>query len=243
MYRFYKSAFCREKGGSLRKFRLEMKVVRQLKPKRIGGECPETVSGSEEREWFAVRVKSNREHITAKALRNQGYEEFLPTFRRSLRSSGRIRTVELPLFPGYVFSRFDKNNRLPILMLSGVLHVVGVGKEPVSVDSAEIASIRVIANSPFCSEPCPFVSIGERVQVVSGPLVGAQGVILALKDKYRLIASLTLLRRSIAVEIDREWVEPYGSAAGRNVGETSPAWNSICVGKPGQSDSIVCSGA
>jgi transcription antitermination factor NusG len=175
-------------------------------------------------------VKSNREKITAVALRNQGYEEFVPVFRRSRRSLGRTKTIELPLFPGYVFSRFDKNNRLPILMLPSVLHVVGIGKEPVPIDSVEIASIRVIASSPFFAEPWPFIDVGERVQVVSGPLTGAQGVILSVKNKYRLIASMTLLQRSIAVEIDRESVQPYGPGDDGRPDDTLPDWDTFAVG-------------
>jgi len=88
---------------------------------------------------------------------------------------------------------------------------VGIGKEPVPVDSAEIASIRVIANSPLCVEPCSYIGVGQSVSVVCGPLTGAQGVILAIKNQWRLVASLTLLQRSIAVEIDRKWVEPFES--------------------------------
>lgn len=163
--------------------------------------CPQR----EEWPWFAVRVKSNRENITARALESQGYEGFLPTFRRSLLLSGRVKTLEVPLFPGYVLSRFDKNRRLPILMLPGVLHVVGVGREPVPLDSAEVASIRAIVNSPLCTEPWPFVGIGQHVQIAAGPLAGARGVIVGTRGKYRLVASLTLLQRSISVEIDREW--------------------------------------
>jgi transcription termination/antitermination protein NusG len=183
-------------------------VARKFLRVRKDGSVRELNSNS--KSWFAVRVKSNREQITARALRSQGYEEFVPVFRRSRRSFGRTKTVEFPLFPGYVFSRFDKEKRLPILMLPGVIHVVGIGKEPVPIDNVEIASIRVIAESPFLSEPCPFLNVGERVEVVSGPLTGAQGVILGVKNKYRLIASMTLLQRSIAVEIDRESVEARG---------------------------------
>lgn len=116
------------------------------------------------------------------------------------------------MFPGYVFGKFDQSKRLPILMVPGVLYVVGIGKEPAPIDSAEIASIRVIANSPFCVEPCSYMGVGQSVSVVCGPLAGAQGVILAVKNQWRLVASLTLLQRSIAVEIDREWVEPLGSS-------------------------------
>ncbi len=161
-------------------------------------------------QWFAVRVKSNRERVVADALRGHGYEEFLPTFRHPKDTLSRSGSPEKPMFPGYVFGKFDQNKRLPILMVPGVLHIVGIGKEPVPIDSTEIASIRVIANSPFCAEPCSYIGIGQSVSVVCGPLTGAQGVIMAVKNQWRLVASLTLLQRSIAVEIDREWVEPCG---------------------------------
>lgn len=172
-----------------------------------------TDADNDGRLWFAVRVKSNREKVVADALRGHGYEQLLPVRRCLQRSAGRIRTVEFPLFPGYVFGKFDKDRRLPILMVPGVLHIVGIGREPMPVDSAEIASIRVIVNSPFCSEPCSYIKVGERVSVVYGPLTGAQGLIVAIKNQWRLVASLTLLQRSIAVEIDREWVEPCGPTA------------------------------
>lgn len=164
-------------------------------------------------QWFAVRVKSNREKVVADALRGHGYEEFLPTFRRPRDAVSRSGSGGRPMFPGYVFGKFDKSKRLPILMVPGVLHIVGIGKEPVPVDSAEIASIRVIVNSPFCAEPCSYVGVGQSVSVVCGPLTGAQGVIVAIKNQWRLVASLTLLQRSIAVEIDREWVEPFESSS------------------------------
>ncbi len=163
--------------------------------------------------------------------------------RRSRRSSGRLKTVESPLFPGYVFCRFEKDKRLPILMLPSVLHVVGIGKEPVPVDSAEIASIQVIADSPLCNEPWPFLNTGERVQVISGPLSGAQGVILDVKNKYRLIASLTLLRRSVAVEIDREWVQPCERAAGHRLPETLRDWSRLRRDEASKGEELVSVGA
>ena len=176
-------------------------------PSTVGAEAsPE----SDKERWFAVRVKSNREKVTANALRSQGYQEFLPLYRYPPTSAGRGPSVDRPLFPGYVFARFDKQKRLPVLMLPGVVHVVGIGREPIPVDAAELASIRTIVSSPMLSEPCAYVDIGEQVSVVSGPLTGAQGVIVAIKSNWRLIASVTLLQRSISVEIDRAWVEPCG---------------------------------
>jgi transcription antitermination factor NusG len=122
-------------------------------------------------------------------------------------------------------------------MLPGVLHVVGIGKELVPVDSAEIASIRVIANSTFCTDPWPFLNIGERVQVVSGPLTGAQGVIIGVKNKYRLVASLTLLQRSIAVEVDRESVQPC-QPAGNWLHNPLSAWEGIRQRQPSKSAGV-----
>ncbi len=161
--------------------------------------------------------------------------------RRLRRSSGRTKTVESPLFPGYVFCRFDKDHRLPILMLPSVVHVVGIGKEPEPIDSAEIASIRLIVDSPFYTEAWPFVNVGEHVRVVAGPLTGAQGVIVGLNSKYQLVASLTLLQRSIAVEIDPSWVQrceqaPADRARGflpdceGRGGESSQSADMACVG-------------
>src|SRR5579875_594106 len=91
--------------------------------------------------WFALRVKSNCEKITSLALQGRGYDEFLPTYRRIQLSPNRLKTkaVELPLFPGYVFARFHQQNRLPVLMLPGVLYVVSIGKEPAPLDDSRRA--------------------------------------------------------------------------------------------------------
>ncbi len=201
---------------------------------------PEVFSPSEELSWFALRVKSNREKITGLALRGQGYEEFVPTFRRIRLQASRQKTVDLPLFPGYVFCRFDQSKRLPIVMLPGVLHIVGVGKEPRPIDTDEIASIRVIVNSPLASEPVPFIDAGTRVKVVMGPLTGARGVILQRRDDARLIASLTLLQRSISVQIDPRWVKPEEPSAdpeslSGNAGVEELSMNEHC-GKQGFSE-------
>jgi transcriptional antiterminator NusG len=195
---------CTGKGGSLHNL-----ATRQIVQNYISNYDHETapVAEPEDLPWFALRVKSNREKITGLALRGQGYEEFVPTFRRIRPQAGRRKAVDLPLFPGYVFGRFDQGKRLPILMLPGVLHIVGVGKEPRPIDTAEIASIRVIVNSPLSTEPVPFIDAGTRVKVVTGPLTGARGVILQMRDDARLVASLTLLQRSISVQIDPRWVE------------------------------------
>jgi transcription termination/antitermination protein NusG len=158
--------------------------------------------------WFAVRVRSNCEHITVSALRDRGYEEFLPTYRRGGRFLNRMTDRALPLFPGYLFARFDPNSRLPILQIPAVLHILGIGQTPVPVDAAEIAAIQAMIASGLPIEPWPFLKVGERILIEQGPLAGLEGILVSARKNCRVVASVSLLQRSVAVEIDREWVRP-----------------------------------
>src|ERR1700732_518916 len=87
--------------------------------------------------WYALRVKSNFEWVTASILREKGFREFLPVYKAKVRWSDRVKLTERPLFPGYLFCQFDANQRLPIVSTPGVVHVVGVGKRPVAMDKQE----------------------------------------------------------------------------------------------------------
>jgi transcription antitermination factor NusG len=116
----------------------------------------------------------------------------------------------MPLFSGYLFARFDKRDPYRVLNSPGVVHVVCAGREPVPVDSREIQSIQAICRSGVPAEPWPFLETGRRVVVEHGPLTGAEGIVVRLKGGCRLVASLSILQRSVAAEIDREWIRPIG---------------------------------
>ena len=163
---------------------------------------------SHELDWFALRVKPRAERVVADALREKGYEELLPVHKERRRWSDRIVTRETPLFPGYVFCRFDVQFRLPILTTPGVLHVVGVGKVPQAIASHEMESIRVLTRSDLPLEPWPFLHVGQRLEMVAGPLAGANGILLSAKGQDRLVVSITLLQRSVAVEVPASCVWP-----------------------------------
>ena len=92
--------------------------------------------------WFALRVKSRTEKVVSTIARNKGFEEFLPLYQSRRRWSDRFKSVEMPLFPGYVFCRFNPEFRLPLLTIPGVMGLVGVGKVPVAIEDAEIAAIQ-----------------------------------------------------------------------------------------------------
>lgn len=164
-------------------------------------------------QWFALRVRPRCEKAVAEALRGKGYEEFLPLYRERRRWSDRVADVDLPLFPGYVFSRFDVQKRLPILKTPGVMLVVGIGRIPQPVDESEIEALQILVRSRLDVQPWPYLHIGQRVRILRGPLAGAEGILTAVKKQSRLLVSVTLLQRSVAVEISEDWAWPVSDGA------------------------------
>ena len=159
-------------------------------------------------QWFALRVKSHCEKVVSTIARNKGFEEFLPLYQCRQRWSDRLKLVDFPLFPGYVFCRLDPQYRLPLLTIPGVLHFVGIGKTPVAIEDEEIVAIQSAVKSGLAAEPWPFLEAGQRVRLEDGPLAGLEGFLVEVRKQCRVVVSVTLLKRSVAVEIDREWVAP-----------------------------------
>jgi transcriptional antiterminator NusG len=159
-------------------------------------------------DWYAIHTKSRHEKIVATILTGKGFHNLLPLYKRRHQRPGRTRESELPAFPGYLFCEFDPRLRLPILTTPGVLNIVANGRTPSPIERTEIEAIQRLVDSPLQPEPWPFLAIGQRAYVCDGPLQGIEGILVAWKNSHRLILSATLLRRSIAVEIEREWVVP-----------------------------------
>jgi transcription antitermination factor NusG len=153
--------------------------------------------------WYALQVRQRHEKAVAAALRNKGYEEFLPLYRLRRHGATRIAEIDLPLFPGYVFCQFDSGDRrVPIVTTPGVIRIVVFGADPVPVDDREMAVIHEVIDSGIATEPWPWLVAGQRVRVVHGVLTGLEGIFLESKTQHRVVLSITLLQRSLAVEID-----------------------------------------
>jgi len=167
--------------------------------------------------WFALQVRSQRESYVADQLSAKGYELFLPLYTCRKRWSDRIKKVELPLFPGYLFCRFDPYHRLPILKTPWLLRIVGFNHIPTPVDDKEIGSVRTLVASGAAAQPWPFAEIGERVRIESGPLRGIVGILTQIKGHNKLVISVTLLQRSVAVEVDSALVAPERSSSGNRL--------------------------
>jgi transcription antitermination factor NusG len=163
-------------------------------------------------QWYAVHVRSRHEKTVENSLSVKGYRVFAPSYRTRRKRVDRIAEIDVPLFPGYVFCQFDSNKRLPILMTPGVVGVVGRGNRADPVDDSEIASIRTIALSGRPVQPWPFLKSGQRVRLVAGPLMGAEGIFSRVKDECHLIVTITLLQRAVSVVIDKDAVIPLFTA-------------------------------
>ena len=157
--------------------------------------------------WYALTIRSRFEKFAAKHLRDKGYEEYLPLVRSTRRWSDRMKTVEIPLFPGYLFCKFDIQDRLPILVVPGVLSIVGIGKVPATIPDSQISSLQRVTTSGMECESWPFAQVGQSVSVERGPLAGLKGIVIENKSSLRLVLSLPLLRRAVAVEMDRSCVD------------------------------------
>jgi transcription antitermination factor NusG len=156
--------------------------------------------------WYALQTRSRHEKKTATILTNKGYAPYLPTYRSRRRWSDRVVEAESILFPGYLFCRFDARRRFPIETTPGVVSVISFGVEPVAIADEEIQAIENILASGLLAEPYPFLREGQPVRITRGALEGLSGLLVKIKNHWRLVVSVSLLQRSVAVEIDRDWV-------------------------------------
>jgi transcriptional antiterminator NusG len=158
--------------------------------------------------WYAVCVRSQHEKRVADALTSKGYDCLLPSYRERRKWSDRTKVLELPLFPGYVFSRFDIDVRLPILRTPGVLAVAGLGKIPQPLDPHEVEQIRRVAAVGYPAQPWPFLKIGQRVRITAGPLTGVEGFLVQRRGETRVVLSVSVLEKAISVQVESDAIRP-----------------------------------
>ena len=156
--------------------------------------------------WYALQVRSRKEGYVASQIQGQGYECLLPTYKSIRKWSDRVKEVEQPLFPGYLFCRFDFQNRRPVITTPGVLQIVGYGRTAISVSDEEIQSLQLAVSSGMAKQPWPYLEVGQRVRVNYGTLSGLEGILINVKGNHRVVLSVTLLQRSVAMEVETSWL-------------------------------------
>jgi transcription antitermination factor NusG len=161
--------------------------------------------------WYALQVHARKEQLVTSQLENRSLECFLPTYKSLRKWSDRTKEIQQALFPGYVFCRFDYECRQPVVMTNGVMQVVGNGKTATPIAEAEIEALQVAVRSGVPSQPWPYLRTGEYVQINYGHLAGLHGFLVNFKGNHRVVLSVTLLQRSLALEVELGWLTPVAT--------------------------------
>src|SRR3989442_2793548 len=158
---------------------------------------------------FALHVRSRHEKIVSCILSNKGFEQLLPVYRSKRKWVDRVREIDLPLFPGYVFCRFSLEARTAVVTTPGVVDIVRSGRMFAPINPAEIAALQALIKSQLPARPWRYLEAGEQVMIEEGPLQGVVGILLQTKNSKRVILRVTALHRSVLVEIDGERITSY----------------------------------
>lgn len=169
--------------------------------------------------WYALQVRSRKESYVASQIQGQGFECLLPTYKSIRKWSDRMKELEQPLFPGYLFCRFDFQNRRPVITTPGVLQIVGYGKTAIPVSNEEIQALQLAVSSGIPKQPWPYLEVGQRVRVNYGTLTGLEGILVNVKGNHRVVLSVTLLQRSVAMEVETSWLSPVKESARENAAQ------------------------
>ena len=151
--------------------------------------------------WYAACTCARHEKQVSRQLQDRRIECFLPLYRSLRRWKDRRKELELPLFPGYIFVHIACEDRLRILQVPSVVRFVGFNGQPTALEDSEVEQLRNGILNGVLAEPHPYLKLGSRVRVKHGPLAGAEGILIRKKDTCRIVLSVELLMRSVAVEV------------------------------------------
>lgn len=158
--------------------------------------------------WYAAYTWAHHEKSVARQLDDRRIESFVPLYRSVRRWKDRRKELQLALFPSYVFVRIDVKQRLNVLQVPGVVNFVSFGGLPAPLPELAIEHLRSGLNSPACAQPHPYLSVGRRVRIASGPFRGIEGILVRRKEKLRVVLSIALIQRAVAIEVDEADIAP-----------------------------------
>jgi transcription antitermination factor NusG len=194
--------------------------------------------------WFAVYTSPRHEKRVSEYLKMREIEHYLPIYqvRRKWRN-GLTVTLDLPLFPGYLFVYIERSERVRVLEAPGVLSFVGgTGGKPAPLPETEIDALR--AGLPLRhAEPHPLLIVGQRARICSGPLSGMDGVVVRKKNSLRVVLTVDMIMQSVSVEVDASELECLDPAQPRpepslRVGAPSFTFKKERILSPAQSTRI-----
>jgi transcription antitermination factor NusG len=159
--------------------------------------------------WYAVSVRPRHEKQVTRNLEYKGLRSFLPVYRSVRRWKDRRKELDLALFPGYVFVNLSTHDRRGVLQAPGVLQFVTFQGHPAPIPDEDIRALESSLTSGLRPQPHPYLRQGKKVRIRSGPLMGAEGIMVRRKEGFRLVISIDLIMRSVMLEVDESDVEPF----------------------------------
>ena len=172
-------------------------------------ECPALPVEYVQERWYAAYTCANHEKRVAEQLQQRLVDHLLPLYESVRRWKDRRVRLQLPLYPGYVFVRLALRDRLQVLQIPSVVRLVGFNGVPTALPNEEIETLRNGPVHHLRAQPHPYLTVGRRVRITSGPLAGLEGILLRKKSKFRVVLSLDLILRSIVVDVDSADVQPF----------------------------------
>jgi transcription antitermination factor NusG len=170
-------------------------------PASIWTECADS-------QWYVASTAAHHEKWVARQLCGSHIPHFLPLYRSLRRWKDRRKELELPLFPGYLFVRIPLTDRMRVLKTPGVVQIVGFQGKPQAVPENEVETLRQSMLHGTSLQPHPYLRVGKRVRVQTGPMAGTEGILVRHKDSLRVVLSVEMITRSFAVEVDTADISP-----------------------------------
>jgi transcription antitermination factor NusG len=174
-----------------------------------------------------VYTSANHEKCVALQLGQRSVEHFLPLYVSQRCWKDRRVQLQLPLFPGYVFVHLALRDRLQVLQIPGVAKLVGFNGTPTALALEEIETLRRGLQGGLRAEPHPFLTVGRRVRIIAGPFAGLEGILKLKKSNLRVVVSLELIQRAVAVDVDAGDVQVVVTAKG--AGPLPPVFRKCCI--------------
>lgn len=159
------------------------------------------------RSWYALYTSVNQEKLVDERLAQRGIERYLPLYKTVRRRSDRRVSLNLPLFPGYLFVRIHLSEKLRVLEVPRVVRLIGFDSTPLAVSDAEVELLKKGLSTACHVQPCTYLSKGCWVRVLKGPFSGQEGILLKRKQGFRVVLSMHMIMRSFTLEVGEEDVE------------------------------------
>ena len=168
---------------------------------------------SNAKDWFAVFTTPRHEKRVEEHFRVREIESFLPLckMRREWKDGSKV-TIQVPLFPNYIFVRIERNKRIPVLEVPGVLSIVGGGRESMTIPDSYIHCLQEGLQQGKI-EPHPHLTTGMKVRIRSGVMAGMEGILLRKRNDFRVVLTLQMIMKSVKVEVEMDEIEPVDSSS------------------------------